>query len=110
MDAGSGPRIGIFGKGGSGKSTVTVFLARALRRAGHEVVVLDADSTNMGLAAALGIAPSPALWTIRRSSPVPRSTFQNSPPNTWARRTTEPTRSWPESWATSVRGPGVTAP
>lgn len=59
MSAGPGSRIGIFGKGGSGKSTVTVFLARALRRAGHAVVVLDADSTNLGLAAALGIDHEP---------------------------------------------------
>ncbi|MFO7680921.1 MAG: P-loop NTPase [Chloroflexota bacterium] len=55
----SGKRIGIFGKGGSGKSTVTVLLAKSLRNAGYEVSVLDADSTNVGLAQALGIAQSP---------------------------------------------------
>jgi CO dehydrogenase nickel-insertion accessory protein CooC1 len=54
-----GFRVGIFGKGGAGKSTVTVFLARALRSLGHTVVVLDADSTNVGLAAALGAAGDP---------------------------------------------------
>jgi CO dehydrogenase nickel-insertion accessory protein CooC1 len=54
-----GQRIGIFGKGGSGKSTVTVFLAKALRKAGYEVCVLDADSTNIGLSKALGIEPPP---------------------------------------------------
>lgn len=53
------PRIGVFGKGGAGKSTVVVLLARALRRRGHEVCVVDADSTNAGLAAALGIERSP---------------------------------------------------
>jgi CO dehydrogenase nickel-insertion accessory protein CooC1 len=59
-----GLRIGVFGKGGSGKSTVTVFLAAALREAGYSVVVLDADSTNHGLAAALGWGRSPArCWT-----------------------------------------------
>ncbi len=59
----SGLRIGIFGKGGSGKSTVTVFLARALRERGHAVLVLDADSTNLGLADALGTdrEPDPLL-------------------------------------------------
>jgi hypothetical protein len=51
----SGIRIGLFGKGGSGKSTVTVFLAESLRRLGYSVVILDADSTNVGLAKALGI-------------------------------------------------------
>lgn len=58
----SGKRIGIFGKGGSGKSTVTVLLARALIKAGYAVSVLDADSTNIGLAQALGtVAPAPLL-------------------------------------------------
>jgi CO dehydrogenase nickel-insertion accessory protein CooC1 len=59
----SGLRIGIFGKGGSGKSTMTVFLARALRERGHSVLVLDADSTNVGLAEALGVdhQPDPLL-------------------------------------------------
>lgn len=56
----NGKRIGIFGKGGSGKSTVTVLLAKALRESGYAVAVLDADSTNIGLAQALGIAYAPA--------------------------------------------------
>jgi CO dehydrogenase nickel-insertion accessory protein CooC1 len=55
----SGLRIGLFGKGGAGKSTVTVFLARSLRNLGYSVVVLDADSTNVGLAKALGISREP---------------------------------------------------
>jgi CO dehydrogenase maturation factor len=55
----SGSRIGIFGKGGSGKSTVTVLLARAMRRNGYEVCVLDADSTNVGLHRALGLEKAP---------------------------------------------------
>lgn len=56
-------RIGILGKGGSGKSTLAVLLARALIKRGYEVVVLDADSTNIGLHRALGIddAPRPLL-------------------------------------------------
>ncbi len=59
----AGSRLGIFGKGGSGKSTVTVFLAGALRRMGYEVAVLDADSTNVGLGKAFGLAcdPDPLL-------------------------------------------------
>jgi len=55
----SGSRIGIFGKGGSGKSTVTVLLARALRKRGYEVCVVDADSTNVGLHQAIGLDQSP---------------------------------------------------
>jgi len=56
-------RIGVLGKGGSGKSTLVVLLARALVKRGYEVVVLDADSTNVGLHRALGIdeAPRPLL-------------------------------------------------
>lgn len=55
----SGKRLGFFGKGGSGKSTAVVFLARGLRDRGYEVCVLDADSTNIGLPLALGIEGSP---------------------------------------------------
>lgn len=55
----AGLRVGVFGKGGSGKSTVVVLLARALRERGYGVLVLDADSTNVGLAQALGLAGEP---------------------------------------------------
>lgn len=52
-------RIGFFGKGGSGKSTVAVLLAKALRGAGYDVCLLDADSTNIGIASALGLEKEP---------------------------------------------------
>jgi CO dehydrogenase maturation factor len=55
-----GKKIGIFGKGGSGKSTVIALLANALAEHGYEVCVLDADSTNVGLHRALGIEQPPA--------------------------------------------------
>jgi energy-coupling factor transporter ATP-binding protein EcfA2 len=54
-----GQRIGLFGRGGSGKSTTTVFLAHALVKAGYLVCVLDADSTNEGLAQAVGAERAP---------------------------------------------------
>jgi len=56
-------RIGLFGKGGSGKSTLAVFLSEALRGLGYPVLMLDADSTNLGLAEALGAdrVPAPML-------------------------------------------------
>lgn len=56
-----GRKVGVFGKGGAGKSTVTVLLARALADMGRDVTVLDADSTNVGLAGALGAEDSPEL-------------------------------------------------
>jgi len=55
-----GRRIGVVGKGGSGKSTATVLLARALRKRGYDVCILDADSTNVGLHQALGLDNPPA--------------------------------------------------
>ncbi len=55
----AGKRIGIFGKGGSGKSTALVLLAKALRDRSYEVCILDADSTNIGLPLALGIKRPP---------------------------------------------------
>jgi CO dehydrogenase maturation factor len=53
-------RVGIVGKGGAGKSTVTVFTALALRDAGYQVCILDADSTNIGMHQALGIETAPS--------------------------------------------------
>ena len=55
----SSKRIGIFGKDGSGKSTIAALSAKSLRETGYEVGVLDADSTNIGVPQALG-ADSPA--------------------------------------------------
>jgi CO dehydrogenase nickel-insertion accessory protein CooC1 len=54
-----GKRIGIFGKGGSGKSTAVVLLANELQACGYQVCILDADSTNIGLPQVLGIDGSP---------------------------------------------------
>jgi CO dehydrogenase maturation factor len=52
-------RIGIFGKGGSGKSTLTVLLAQALCERGYSICVLDADSTNFGLTQIFGVSQPP---------------------------------------------------
>ena len=56
----AGQRIGLFGRGGSGKSICTVLLAKALAKAGYAVYVVDADSTNEGLPQALGADRTPA--------------------------------------------------
>lgn len=52
-------RIGLFGKGGCGKSTIAVLLAKALKDKGYDVSLLDADSTNVGLSQALGLSEDP---------------------------------------------------
>jgi len=59
----SGKRLGVFGKGGSGKSTAVVLLARGFRDSGYDVCILDADSTNIGLPLVLGMdqPPEPLL-------------------------------------------------
>jgi len=49
-------KIVIAGKGGVGKTTVSGTMARALGRAGHQVLALDAD-TNPMLGVSLGIGP-----------------------------------------------------
>ncbi len=72
----AGRRIGLFGRGGSGKSTCTVLLAKVLAQAGYAVCVVDADSTNEGLPQALGAdkTPEPLLeWfggTVFSGGPV----------------------------------------
>jgi CO dehydrogenase maturation factor len=49
-------KILICGKGGSGKSTVTSLLAKNLEAKGYRVLVVDADESNFGLSAQLGLA------------------------------------------------------
>jgi CO dehydrogenase maturation factor len=46
----------ICGKGGSGKSTITSLLAKNLETQGYRVLVVDADESNYGLSAQLGLA------------------------------------------------------
>ena len=50
-------KIAVAGKGGAGKTTVCGTLARALARAGHHVVALDADANPM-LGISLGVGPA----------------------------------------------------
>jgi CO dehydrogenase maturation factor len=54
-----GLRIAISGKGGVGKTTLTVLLAKLFTDEGNSVIVIDADSSP-NLSAALGIPPAQA--------------------------------------------------
>ena len=49
-------KIAVSGKGGSGKTTIAGAMARAVARAGHRVLALDAD-TNPMLGISLGVGP-----------------------------------------------------
>ena len=52
-------KLAICGKGGSGKSTVVVLMAHALRERGWRVLVIDADESNPGLYRLLGMEKRP---------------------------------------------------
>jgi len=52
-------KIAICGKGGVGKSLLTYFTAKALESLGYQVIVLDADESNVGLIKFFGIQTPP---------------------------------------------------
>jgi ATP-binding protein involved in chromosome partitioning len=59
------------GKGGVGKSTVTVNLALAMARAGHKVGVIDADIYGHSVPAMLGVADERPTQVEEMIMPVP---------------------------------------
>lgn len=61
-------KIGVIGKGGSGKTTTSGVLARILAREGYEVVAVDCDSNpNLGISLGLGIDATEKLSAIRQA-------------------------------------------
>lgn len=54
----AGLRIGVIGKGGSGKSTLSALPARMLIRRGYDVVVFGADSTRRLGGLLVGLSPT----------------------------------------------------
>lgn len=61
-------KIGVIGKGGSGKTTVSGVLARSLARRGWEVVAIDCDSNpNLGISLGLGLDQTQELAAIRQA-------------------------------------------
>jgi len=49
-------KIIICGKGGSGKSTISTLTAKALRKRGFNVLLIDADESNIGLHRMIGVS------------------------------------------------------
>ncbi len=61
-------KIAVAGKGGAGKTTVSGTLARALARAGHDVLALDADANPMlGISLGLGPEQTDRLAAVRQA-------------------------------------------
>jgi len=62
-------KIAVVGKGGSGKTTTSAVLARALSRRGHRVVALDCDTNpNLGLSLGVGDRETERLLTVREQA------------------------------------------
>jgi CO dehydrogenase maturation factor len=49
-------KIEVSGKGGSGKSTVSVLLAKSMKKLGYRVLLVDGDESNIGLENLTGVA------------------------------------------------------
>lgn len=87
-------RIAIAGKGGTGKTTISGTLARAMARRNRSVLAIDADS-NPNLAIILGIRPGegtdmlslPAdlLERVSEADGVTRTVFRDNPDDVIAR-------------------------
>ncbi len=59
-------KIAVVGKGGSGKTTTSAVLARALSRGGRRVVALDCDTNpNLGISLGVGDLETQRLLTVR---------------------------------------------
>ena len=63
-------KIAVAGKGGVGKSTTTMLLAKGFQELGYGVTVLDTDESNPGLFKMFGFekAPKPLLTLLERFS------------------------------------------
>ncbi len=61
-------KIAVAGKGGAGKTTVSGTIARALARAGHPVLALDADANPMlGVSLGVGAEKTDLLLAVRQA-------------------------------------------
>ncbi|NJD63462.1 MAG: hypothetical protein FIA93_12175 [Deltaproteobacteria bacterium] len=74
-----GLRVAVGGKGGSGKTTVSVLLAKVLAEDGQKVLLVDLDS-DPNLANALGIPPAAASPLVHRRDLVAERTGSTGEP------------------------------
>ncbi|MGE5190156.1 MAG: AAA family ATPase [Gemmatimonadota bacterium] len=74
-----GLKIAVAGKGGAGKTTVSVLLAGVLERRGQSVLLVDLDS-DPNLAVALGIPPGRAIPLVHRADLVAERTGSTGEP------------------------------
>lgn len=58
------------GKGGVGKSSVTVNLAVAMARAGHDVAIMDADVYGFSIPGMLGVTDDPVVHDLKMLPPA----------------------------------------
>ncbi len=73
-----GLKIAVAGKGGAGKTTVSVLLARALSEEGHRVLLVDLDA-DPNLAAALGVPGGTAPLVHRKDLVAERTGATGEP-------------------------------
>ncbi len=74
-----GLKVAVAGKGGAGKTTVSVLLAGVLAREGHRVLLVDLDP-DPNLGAALGVAAAHAPPLVRRADLVAERTGSTGEP------------------------------
>jgi CO dehydrogenase maturation factor len=74
-----GLKIAVAGKGGSGKTTVSVLLAKILADDGQKVLLVDLDS-DPNLANALGVPPEGATPLVRRADLIAERTGSTGEP------------------------------
>ena len=74
-----GLKVAVAGKGGAGKTTVSVLLAGVLAREGHRVLLVDLDP-DPNLAAALGVPAGRAVPLVRRDDLVAERTGATGEP------------------------------
>ena len=76
-------KISVCGKGGCGKSTVVVLMAKKMRARGYRVIVVDSDESNTGLAQMLGFEnrPTPLLELVGGKKNVFRTFSDEAEPS-----------------------------